>query len=347
VLNVMKAQRLLVLALAAVLGSSAAATAQTSLTGRTITQLRVGDYVLPRFSPSGRLLAISQVLADSAGENTQILILDMRRGVLDTLLAANAAAKYAVYKAYVSALTWLGDTALIATIPDGDVDAAVVTLSLRARRIIREDHLEAGLDEWPPLLADSLAHLYPEVAPSGVSPSAVFGSGLSWPTVRGRGFVLLQKRHAGVDDDVWLYRLDRREAVRVLRQAQPASADLRGGFVAGQDVIFAVGSDTVTLYRLRSGRLRALTRIPARPQQSGLALRAGPRSGDAWFIVTAHPPYERGHNPAFWYDGERLLPLADYAELADFDVHLPTRRIAFVYWEGVQRHLAVKELLTR
>src|SRR6266571_2585761 len=94
-------------------------------------------------------------------------------------------------------------------------------------------------------------------------------------------------------------------------------------------------------------RLRALTRIPARPQQSGLALRAGPRSGDAWFIVTAHPPYERGHNPAFWYDGERLLPLADYAELADFDVHLPTRRIAFVYWEGVQRHLAVKELLTK
>ena len=154
----MKAQRFLVLALGATLSSSAAATAQTSLTGRTITQLRVGDYVLPRFSPSGRLLAISQVLADSAGENTQILILDMRRGVLDTLLAANAAARYAVYKAYVSALTWLGDTALIATIPDGDVDAAVVTLSLRARRILREDHLEAGLDEWPPLLADSLAH---------------------------------------------------------------------------------------------------------------------------------------------------------------------------------------------
>src|SRR6266568_5873898 len=342
----MKAQRLLVLALAAVLGSSAAATAQTSLTGRTITQLRVGDYVLPRFSPSGRLLAISQVLADSAGENTQILILDMRRGVLDTLLAANAAAKYAVYKAYVSALTWLGDTALIATIPDGDVDAAVVTLSLRARRIIREDHLEAGLDEWPPLLADSLAHLYPEVAPSGVSPSAVFGSGLTSPTVRGRGFVLLQKRHAGVDDDVWLYRRDRREAVRVLRQAQPASADLRGGFVAGQDVIFAVGSDTLTLYRLRSGRLRALTRIPAHPQQSGLALRAR-RPGDVLFIVTVHPPYERGHNPAFWYHGERLLPLADYAELADFDVHLPTRRIAFVYWDGEQRHLAVKVLLTK
>jgi len=47
------------------------------------------------------------------------------------------------------------------------------------------------------------------------------------------------------------------------------------------------------------------------------------------------------------YDGERLLPFADYAELADFDVHPATRRIAFVYWDGTQRHLAVKELVPK
>src|SRR5438876_11634695 len=52
--DIMKAQRLLVLALSATLNSETAATAQTSLTGRTITQLSVGDYVWPRFSPSGR-----------------------------------------------------------------------------------------------------------------------------------------------------------------------------------------------------------------------------------------------------------------------------------------------------
>ncbi len=339
----MKAQRFLVLALGATLSSSAAAAAQTSLTGRTITELRAGDYVWPKFSPSGRLLAVSQVLADTTGENTQILILDMRRRVLDTLLPAKAAAKYATYKAYVRDFQWLSDTSLLAWIPDGDVGVTAVTFNVRTRGILHEEHHEGGEEDAYEPLADSLARLYPEVAPSGVSPSAVFASGFGWPTVRGPGFVLMQKRHAGVDDDVWLYRLDRRQAVRVLRQPQPASADLRGGFVAGQDVIFAVGSDTLTLYRLRGGRLRALTRIPAHPQQSGLALRAR-RPGDVLFIVTVHPPYERGHNPAFWYHGERLLPLADYAELADFDVHLPTRRIAFVYWDGEQRHLAVKEL---
>ncbi len=129
----MKAQRFLVLALGATLSSSAAATAQTSPTGRTITELRAGDYVWPKFSPSGRLLAVSQVLADSAGENTQILILDMRRGVLDTLLSAKAAAKYATYKAYVRDFQWLSDTSLLAWIPDGDVGVTAVTFNVRTR----------------------------------------------------------------------------------------------------------------------------------------------------------------------------------------------------------------------
>src|SRR2546425_12536879 len=96
----------------------------------------------------------------------------------------------------------------------------------------------------------------------------------------------------------------------------------------------------------RGGRLRPWPRFPPPPQRSAPPPRPR-RPGDVFFIVTVPPPYERGHNPAFWYHGERLLPLADYAELADFDVHLPTRRIAFVYWDGEQRHLAVKELLTK
>src|SRR2546422_5017449 len=45
-----------------------------SLIGRTTAELSAGDYVLPRFSPSGRFLVVSQVLADTATENTQILL---------------------------------------------------------------------------------------------------------------------------------------------------------------------------------------------------------------------------------------------------------------------------------
>src|SRR6266542_3402122 len=297
-------RRCFLLALTAVLCSGAVASAQTSLTGRTIRLLALGDYVLPRFSPSGQLLAISEVLADTVHENTQILILNMRRSALDTLLPAEAAAKYATYKAYVSDFEWLSDSSLLAWIPDGDVGAAAVTFNVRSKRIIREEHHEGEEDSIPPYqpLADSLGRLYPDVATPRASPSDVFGSALSWPTVRVRSAVLLQKRYAGVDDDVWLYRLDRPDAKRIL--------PLSGG------------------------------------PRASLSVRRQ-RGDNVWFILRVHESYEHGNNPAFLYDGERLLPFADYAELADFDVHPATRRIAFVYWDGTQRHLAVKELVPK
>jgi len=336
------------LALTSALSSGAVASAQTFLTGRTIRLFTAGDYVLPRFSPSGQLLAISEVLADTGHENTQILILNLGRRAVDTLLPAQAAAKYATYKAYVSDFEWLNDSSLLAWIPDGDVGAAAVTFNVRSKRIILEEHHEGEEDSVPPYqsLADSLGNLYPDVAPSRASPSDVFGSALSWPTVRVRSAVLLQKRYAGVDDDVWLYCLDRPEAKRILPLPGGPRASLAGGFATARDVIFAAGSDTLGVYRWRSGRLETLMQIAVRPQTSRLSVRRQ-RGDSVWFVLRVHQSYERGHNPAFLYDGERLLPLADYTDLADFDVHPATRRIAFVYWDGAQRHLAVKELVTK
>jgi len=320
-----------------------------SLIGRTTAELSAGDYVLPRFSPSGRFLVVSQVLADTATENTQILLLDLGRGLLDTLLPAKAAAKYATYKSYVSDFRWMGDTILHASIPDGDVGATEVALDVRSRSILHEEHQEGG-DEDPlapyRALADSLGHLYPGVAPPGANANDVFGSGLSWPMVHGRDFVLLQKRFAGVDDDVWLYRLDRPEAVLVLRLTGGVRASLAGGFVAGRDLIFAAGSDTLTLYRYRNARLTTLFSVPVSPQASSLSLRAQ-RRDSVWFVLTLHPSYERGGNRVFLYDGERLLSLGDYQELVDADVHLVRHRIAFLHWDGVQRHVVVKELLLK
>jgi len=134
-----------------------------SLIGRTTAELSAGDYVLPRFSPSGRFLVVSQVLADTVTENTQILLLDLGRGLLDTLLPAKAAAKYATYKSYVSDFRWMGDTILHASIPDGDVGVTEVALDVRSRSILHEEHQEGG-DEDPlapyRALADSLGHLY-------------------------------------------------------------------------------------------------------------------------------------------------------------------------------------------
>jgi hypothetical protein len=305
--------------------------------------------VLPRFSPSGRFLAVSQVLADSATENTQILLFDLGRDVLDTLLPAKAAAKYATYKSYVSDFRWMGDTILHASIPDGDVGLTELALDVRSRSILQEAHQEGG-DEDPlapyHALADSLGHLYPGVAPPGASATDVFESGLSWPMVHGRAFVLLQKRFAGVDDDVWLYRLDRREAIRVLPRSGGGRASLAGGFIAGRDLIFAAGADTLTLYRYRNAKLTTLVSVPIRQGASSLSLRAQ-RSDSVWFVLTLHESYERGRNRAFLYDGEHLRSLGDYQELVDADVDLLRHRIAFLYWDHGQRHVVVKELLLK
>src|SRR5256884_8602446 len=135
----------------------------------------------------------------------------------------------------------MGDNILHASIPDGDVGATDVPLDVRSRCILHEEHQEGGAED--PLapyraLADSLGHLYPGVAPPAASANDVFWSVLSWPMVHGRDFVLLQKRFAGVDDDVWLYRLDRREAIRVLPLTGGVRASLAGGFVAGRGLLF-------------------------------------------------------------------------------------------------------------
>jgi hypothetical protein len=317
-----------------------------SLTGRTVRALSTGDYVLPRFSPNGRLLALSQVLADTATENTQVLILDLARSTVDTVLPATAAAKYGVYKSYVTDFQWLTDTTLRAWIPDGDVGVTTMTLDVHSRTILKEENHQGGDDDSASpkqALAESLARLYPDVAPAGVSPIDVFASGLDWPTVHGRGFVLLQKRYAGADDDVWLYRLDRRAATRVLRLTGGVRSSLAGGFVSGNDLIFGAGTDTLVLYRLRNGRLQTLTRFAARPQRSTVSTRA--QNGDSvWFVVTLYDTYERGNNPSFLYNGQRLVSLGTYSGLVDMDVHMRTHRIAFLYWEGSERHVVVKEL---
>src|SRR5207249_2112393 len=78
--------------------------------------------------------------------------------------------------------------------------------------------------------------------------------------------------------------------------------------------------------------------LPVKPQASSLSLRAQ-RRDSVWFVLTLHPSYERGGNRVFLYDGERLLSLGDYQELVDADVHLVRHRIAFLYWDGGQRHV--------
>ena len=62
------------------------------------------------------------------------------------------------------------------------------------------------------------------------------------------------------------------------------------------------------------------------------------------FLLRTHETFDRGDNPLFIFDGTKLLRIKEYSELHDAAVDPAGRRIAYCYWAGDKRHIAVKEL---
>lgn len=322
-------------------------------TGADVVALTAGDYVLPRFSPTGEWLAAAEVLVRDGFEHTQVLVLELATGQLDTVLGAGAARRYGVYAAFAGALAWDGPRRLTATIADGDVGGTAVTVDLDGRRIVREQPLD---DDWISLpqplarLAARLEKLYPAIrAPAGF-PEGVFAGAL-----RARGLVLgdtgviLQKSFAGFDDDIWYYDRRRPHAVRIVALPPREIHAFGGGFEARGVAVFGVRREgTAEIYAYAGGdAARLLARLG--PSSDPPVLR--PRHVDdrgAWLVAVLHQSHERGHNPAFWFDGRALHPLGEeLGELHDMDVHVRARRVAFARWVGEHRAIVVRELLVR
>ena len=62
------------------------------------------------------------------------------------------------------------------------------------------------------------------------------------------------------------------------------------------------------------------------------------------FLVRTDASSERGDNPLFIFNGDRLLQVKEYPLLHDAAVDPAGQRIAFCYWDGERRHIAIKEL---
>ncbi len=319
--------------------------------GDTLASLQAGDFVHPTFSPSGERLALSQVVVEEKFENTQLLVLDIESGRLDTLLAADAARRYGYYAAYVSEFEWLGEDRLAATILDGDVNGTVVTLDLASGTVIDELYLEDEADfELPPerqRLAERLFQLYPAIRPKREATARVFESALrSYAVIFGDTAAILQKSYAGFDNHVWYYSARDSLAFPIVELPGRAIAAFGGGVAVGNAAAFAVRRDSVAeLYIYEGGRsARLATRAPLGRQTPVVRVRQRDAEA-AWFIVQAYQPYEEGHNPAFRFDGSSLEELGDYERLHDFDVNLAAGRIAFAYWEDGRRKVVVKKLV--
>ena len=118
--------------------------------GEALFQLTGADYVCPRFSHDGNLLAVSQVLATKTTENTQVLIVSTTDWRVDTLLDSSDALRYAVYKSFVQDMEWHESTdTLDVIIHDGDVEATVVSFDARSGAKLSETLLEPAEELSP------------------------------------------------------------------------------------------------------------------------------------------------------------------------------------------------------
>lgn len=312
---------------------------EIQISGKQLAAIESGDYVHPTFSPDGRVLAYSRVIVRRDFENTEVLLYRLSTRMTSVLLNSQRAKKYATYKAFVSEMEWRSPRRLDVVIGDGDVDSTRLTFDPFRRRLLREKH-ESSADDWPP----PMSPLYRQARQQAVTlfpdfPPEVLDSELSnFALVLPRKGIVLRK-----NGGVWFLDFESKSQKSLISLPGNAPYNLNGGLSFGSSIIIAVSDRSKTyLFLYRDEKIKPLTEIKS-PGHSWIEIKHSSSEGVV-FLVKTHAPYEKGDNPLFIFNGERLLQVKEYPNLHDVAVDPRGQRIAFCYWQGNQRHIAIKEL---
>lgn len=305
-----------------------------------------GDFVHPRFSPDGTQLIYADVLVRDGVEGTSVYLMDLKSKSVRTLLGAEDADKYSVYKVFVTNIQWLDNTRVEVMLSDGDVgttemifkvtDDAITHLSTReldtevlidtpAELVSLRDKILAAFTGWDAdVLNDALLH----------NPIAVPGRGM-----------ILQKNYAGHDQDVWFLDIVNKQQHRLLEMSEQDNLALGGGVVVGDEVLFAVthGSQTF-IYRYASKTPpRVLAKFANQQWRPFIEVRFV-SSTEALFILKLHESYEQGHNPVLYFSRQTgLVEVSDCANCYDFDAAKQGQLAVFSRWVSGRRQLQVME----
>jgi dipeptidyl aminopeptidase/acylaminoacyl peptidase len=289
------------------------------IAGEVVVELAGGDYLYPRFSPDGRTLAFVSVTFADDVELDEVKLYDLANRRTRTLLDAKSAKKLATYSAFVSDLEWTGPARLRVAVSDGDVDTEHLTFDTATRRVVASHHTSD----------DDLVEADPFPEPAFAAPD-------------GR---VVHQDFAATDDGVWLVDPKTRARAAVLPRPHGAVGFwLRGGAYVGRSYLLLLETVTSTRAVLvdGAGAVRELGEIAAIPPYSGT--RVLRRTGtEVAVLVCAHRGAERGSNPIYVFDGQRLIASSDYPEVADADVDPSGRLVAFSVWgEGGTRRIVVR-----
>ena len=323
-----------------------------AISGESLWTIRNGDFVHPTFSPDGNTLAYARVIARKNTEGTEILLHSFKNHRTSVLLNSAAANKYATYQAFVTNMSWPRQTRLEAEIHDGDVDLTRVTFNPSTRRLIREEQVETFGDRSPQLrdlpasyqkARQQAVALFPELPRKVLDNALLNSSALVFPE---KGIVL-QKGYHGHDPHIWFLDFKNKTMTRLMTLSEQDSHSLRGGLSFGDSILFLVfDGQQGYLFQYREGEIRCLTKLPG-SEYTALETRDVKYQSleKIVFLVRTHAPYDKGDNPLFVFDGNRLTRVNDYKELYDADIDPQGKRIAFCYWNQGKRVIAIKTLV--
>ena len=319
---------------------------EIQISGKQLAAIKTGDYVHPTFSPDGKVLAYSKVIVKKDFENTEVLLYNLGTRRTSVLLNSQRARKYGTYKAYVSDMSWPSPRRLGVVISDGDVDSTRLTFDPITRRLLRERHESAD----DPITERPLSPLHKQARQQAVTlfpdfPRNVLDNELSSDSalvLPGQGIVL-QKNYAGHDSDVWFLDFKGKSVKHLLDLPEDAIRAFRGGVSFESSIIIAVAHRSSTsLFLYRDGKVKPLREIKS-PGYSWIEIKHRSSEGVV-FLVKTHGTAEKGDNPLFIFNGDRLLQVKEYPELYDAAIDAGGQQIAYCYWEGERRHIVIKEL---
>jgi hypothetical protein len=312
------------------------------ISGKVIAKITDGDLVQPAFSPDGRILAYSKVLISGQFENTEVLLYNSATGKTSVLLNSNKAAKYATYKAFVTEIKWSAPKRLEVEVGDGDVGSTRLIFDPYRNRLLQQsfqDELE--LEPMSPMYRrarQQAGSLFPAF-PRAVLDNALRSSSLVIP---GKGIVL-QKNYAGHDDNIWFLDFQSKSIKSLINLSNDSRRVFNGGLTFESSILVLLSNQTNSyLFLYRDGKIKGLVKFESTGMGQVEIKHRSPER--VIFLVRTRNHSEKGDNPLFVFDGEQLLRVREHAELHDAAFDPTGKRIAFCYWEGDKRHIAIREL---
>jgi hypothetical protein len=315
---------------------------QIKISGSILAAMKNGDYVYPKFSPDGKLLAYSNVLVEET-ENTEVGLLNLQKQSKSILLNSKQAKKYAVYAAFVADLEWLAFNKLRARISDGDVDSTILTFNTQTRRVVKTEYSSTGDDtetsaEISPLaktLYKTFPHIERDYIGSAIDMNQAFKIG-------NRGTVV-QYSHADTDANIWFLDFQTKQPKLLLESPKDAERFyLKGAFeVTGNLLILLENKNEMHFYLMKNGKIEQIGKTAF-----GGLFEPKFSTRSKLFFMLKQPNNESDKPSSLWYfDGQNLSMVSDVENLCDVDIDRTGKVIAFCYWNKAgKRDVSVRKI---